>query len=46
MARPEALCIAPPTFAMKWLMPRLPGFQVLHAQLELHINTNVQPVDV
>lgn len=35
----------PPTFAMKWLMPRLPGFQVLHPQLELHINTSVQPVD-
>ena len=35
----------PPTFAMKWLMPRLPGFQVLHPQLELRINTSVQPVD-
>ena len=35
----------PPTFAMKWLMPRLPGFQVLHPQVELHINTSVQPVD-
>lgn len=35
----------PPTFAMKWLMPRLPGFQVLHPQLELHINTSVAPVD-
>jgi LysR family glycine cleavage system transcriptional activator len=35
----------PPTFAMKWLMPRLPGFQVLHPQLELHINTSVNPVD-
>ena len=35
----------PPTFAMKWLMPRLPGFQVLHPQLELHISTSVQAVD-
>lgn len=35
----------PPTFAMKWLMPRLPGFQVLHPQLELHISTSVHPVD-
>ena len=35
----------PPTFAMKWLMPRLPGFQVLHPQLELHVSTSVQPVD-
>jgi len=35
----------PPTFAMKWLMPRLPGFQVLHPQIELHISTSVHPVD-
>lgn len=35
----------PPTFAMKWLMPRLPDFQVLHPQLELHLNTSVHPVD-
>lgn len=35
----------PPTFAMKWLMPRLPRFQVLHPQLELHISTSVHPVD-
>lgn len=35
----------PPTFAMKWLMPRLPSFQVLHPQMELRINTHIQPVD-
>jgi LysR family transcriptional regulator, glycine cleavage system transcriptional activator len=35
----------PPTFAMKWLMPRLPSFQVMHPRLELHINTSVHPVD-
>lgn len=35
----------PPTFAMKWLMPRLPGFQVLHPQLELSLATSVQPAD-
>ncbi|MGT2509200.1 LysR substrate-binding domain-containing protein [Cupriavidus basilensis] len=35
----------PPTFAMKWLMPRLPEFQVLHPEIELHISTSVHPVD-
>lgn len=35
----------PPTFAMKWLMPRLPGFQILHPQLELQISTSVHAVD-
>jgi len=35
----------PPTFAMKWLMPRLPRFQVLHPQLELGLSTSVQPAD-
>jgi len=35
----------PPTFAMRWLMPRLPRFQVLHPHVELHLSTSVQPVD-
>jgi LysR family glycine cleavage system transcriptional activator len=35
----------PPTFAMKWLMPRLPRFQVRHAQVELRVNTSLQPAD-
>lgn len=35
----------PPTFAMKWLMPRLPRFQMLHPQLELTLATSVQPAD-
>ncbi len=35
----------PPTFAMKWLMPRLPRFQVLRPQLELGLSTSVQPAD-
>lgn len=35
----------PPTFAMKWLMPKLSSFQVLHPTLELKISTHVQPVD-
>jgi LysR family glycine cleavage system transcriptional activator len=35
----------PPTFAMKWLMPRLPRFQVRHPQIELHVSTSLQPAD-
>jgi LysR family glycine cleavage system transcriptional activator len=35
----------PPTFAMKWLMPRLPHFQVLHPQVELSLSTSIQPAD-
>jgi LysR family glycine cleavage system transcriptional activator len=35
----------PPTFAMRWLMPRLPSFQVLHPGCELHVSTSVQTVD-
>jgi DNA-binding transcriptional LysR family regulator len=35
----------PPTFAMKWLMPRLSRFQVRHPQIDLHVSTSVQPPD-
>jgi LysR family glycine cleavage system transcriptional activator len=35
----------PPTFAMKWLMPRLPRFQVLHPQVEINLSTSIQPAD-
>ena len=35
----------PPTFAMKWLMPRLPRFQVRHPQIELRVSTSLQPAD-
>lgn len=35
----------PPTFAMKWLMPRLPRFQVRHPHIELDVRTSVQPAD-
>ena len=35
----------PPTFAMKWLMPRLPRFPVQHPQIELHVSTSLQPAD-
>jgi LysR family glycine cleavage system transcriptional activator len=35
----------PPTFAMKWLMPRLTNFQLKYPELELRISTSVEPVD-
>lgn len=35
----------PPTFAMKWLMPRLPRFQVRHPHIELDVRTSVQAAD-
>jgi LysR family transcriptional regulator, glycine cleavage system transcriptional activator len=44
--RPASLQLKlPPSFAMKWLMPRLPSFQVMHPQLELGISTSVHAVD-
>lgn len=42
----EALQVKlPPTFAMKWLMPRLTHFQLQYPELELRISTSVEPVD-
>lgn len=35
----------PPTIAMKWLVPKLMGFQLQHPELQLQISTSVQPVD-
>lgn len=35
----------PPTFAMKWLMPRLPRFQVLHPEIEISLSTSIQPAE-
>ena len=35
----------PPTIAMKWLVPKLMGFQLQHPDLELQISTSVHPVD-
>jgi LysR family transcriptional regulator, glycine cleavage system transcriptional activator len=35
----------PPTIAMKWLVPKLMGFQLQNPDLELQISTSVQPVD-
>ncbi len=34
-----------PTFAMRWLLPRLVTFQLLHPQIELRLVTSDQPLD-
>ncbi|MDX3907088.1 MAG: transcriptional regulator GcvA [Pigmentiphaga sp.] len=36
---------APPTFTMKWLIPRLSGFQRLHPEVELRMTTSIAPVE-
>lgn len=37
---------APPTFASRWLMPRLPGFQALHSDLEFVVYSRAEPFDL
>ncbi|MBN9409905.1 MAG: LysR family transcriptional regulator [Burkholderiales bacterium] len=34
---------AVPTFATRWLLPRLPAFQALHADVQIHIETRTRP---
>jgi len=36
---------APPTFTMKWLIPRLSGFQRLNPEVELRLTTGIAPVE-
>lgn len=33
------------TFAMRWFIPRLSGFQKLHPDIEIRIATSIEPVD-
>jgi LysR family glycine cleavage system transcriptional activator len=35
----------PPTFAIRWLVPRLAGFHALHPRIDLQVTTSHQPVD-
>ncbi|WP_345816845.1 transcriptional regulator GcvA (plasmid) [Paraburkholderia sp. PREW-6R] len=35
----------PPTFAMRWLVPRLTRFQALHPQIEIQIFTSHEPAN-
>jgi DNA-binding transcriptional LysR family regulator len=32
-----------PTFAVRWLIPRMPAFQRLHPQLQVHIESRTRP---
>jgi len=34
---------AVPTFATRWLIPRLPGLQALHPEITVHIETRTRP---
>ncbi|WP_299454840.1 transcriptional regulator GcvA [uncultured Pigmentiphaga sp.] len=36
---------APPTFTMKWLIPRLSGFQRKHPEVELRLTTGIAAVE-
>lgn len=35
---------APPTFTMRWLIPRLSGFQRRHPEVEVRLTTSIAPV--
>lgn len=34
-----------PTFAARWLLPRLPGFNILHPECDVRLQTAVAPAD-
>ncbi|WP_188080053.1 LysR substrate-binding domain-containing protein [Neorhizobium sp. P12A] len=36
---------APQTFAMRWLIPRLPAFSALHPNVEVRLAASIQPVE-
>ena len=36
---------APPTFTMRWLIPRLPGFLQMHPGIEVRLSASIAPVD-
>lgn len=37
--------ISPPAFASRWLIPRLPRFNVAHPEISLHLNASVKVID-
>ncbi|MGE0802047.1 MAG: transcriptional regulator GcvA [Lautropia sp.] len=44
-ARPTVLRVsAPPTFTMRWLIPRLSGYQRGHPDIEIRMTTSLAPV--
>lgn len=45
-AAPTALTInAPPTFTMRWLIPRMSGFQRRHPDVEVRLTTSLAPIN-
>jgi LysR family glycine cleavage system transcriptional activator len=45
-AKPATLHVnAPPTFTMRWLIPRLSGFQRRHPGVEVRMTTSLAPVE-
>jgi LysR family glycine cleavage system transcriptional activator len=36
---------APPSFASRWLLPRLPGFAVAHPEIEVRLSSSADTVD-
>lgn len=36
---------APQTFAMRWLIPRLPAFSALHPEVEVRLSASIAPVE-
>jgi len=46
-AEPERLVVtAPPTFAMRWLAPRLRAFEVVRPDIQLHIDASERLLDL
>lgn len=45
-ASPSALCInAPPTFTMRWLIPRISSYQRKRSDVEIKFTTSIAPVN-
>ena len=44
-AATELLVSAPPTFTMRWLIPRMSGFQRQQPEVEIRLTTSIAPVD-
>jgi LysR family glycine cleavage system transcriptional activator len=44
--RESALTVsAPPSFAARWLVPRLPGFTAAHRDIDLHLRARLDTID-
>ena len=41
----ELTVTAPPTFASRWLVPRLPSFTQLHQDIVLHLHSSLETID-